>query len=302
MKEIISNIDDLEELVEKIIKNSEELREANITIDQNMKVINIKISGSKYNQSLTPAIMRSILSIQSTLNSIYKCYSGSLSKKEKNGLEINVQVKEGSSDLYIKIAEQLDLIKESVQKMTGDQVFSLGITALITYGLVTLGKKAFDSFDKKVEREISSTKDAKNAELLKDVVRIMMLGRKKALRYLKDEQDISSISFNGIATTIPEIKERVKSSKEKEEKVLTTLKDDFRVMQLEVNYDKSFARMDIRSSDDTEYKCVILQPGTMSNEDYKLLKNAQNSKPITLQLILIKQGEKIIESRLDKIL
>lgn len=302
MKEVIRNIEDLEELVEKVIKNSEELRNAHVAIDQSMKVINIKISGPKYNQSLTPAIMKTILSIQSTLNGIYKRYTGSISKEEKNELEINVQVKEGSSDLYIKIAEQLDLIREAVQKMTGDQVFSLGITALVTFGFVTLGKKAFDSFDKKVEREALSAKDAKNAELIKEVVRIMMLGRKKALRYLKDEQGISSISFNGIETTIPEIKERVKSSKEKEEKVFTALNGSFRVMQLEVNYDKSIARIDVRSTDGTEYKGVVLQPGTMSKEDYKLLKNAQNGEPITLQLILIKQGEKIIESRLDKIL
>jgi hypothetical protein len=100
--------------------------------------LHVYAKGSKYDQSITPSMMKSFLAFQSA---VYRSYAISkyntpninkLTKQEKDDLEIQVKVEKGSADYNIDfqaLAEKF--LDGAISKMTGEQMVIVILAAML---------------------------------------------------------------------------------------------------------------------------------------------------------------------------
>ncbi len=111
-KIIIKNEDDAISLLEKIINGDLIIDPESLRFDNWPKLV-LHLEGPKYHQSVTPTVMNGLLDLQREINRAYALAryntvnTRSLTKKERDELEITVEVEDGSSTLEINLQELL---------------------------------------------------------------------------------------------------------------------------------------------------------------------------------------------------
>lgn len=136
--------------------------------------IDVYVPSERYNSALTPYMMKGWVELQ---RSIYRTYSlthgglgtgNSLSDKEKEDLELVVEVRSGSSDQSVDVQELIATIAESlVEKMEPEHILIAVLALILTWG----GKSAFVAWvdrkkaEKLAEIDLLKTKEAQKMHM-----------------------------------------------------------------------------------------------------------------------------------------
>lgn len=136
--------------------------------------LTIRLTGEKFNKSLTPSVMKGFVEMQSQINKSYALAKYGipdvrrLTKEELDALEIEVTVEQGSSLVEVNIDGFLTkLTQELAGKMTGTEIVITVLGAAVIWGGVT----AFKRF-------LEYRKDTRMAEIAKE-------GDKESLRTMQ---------------------------------------------------------------------------------------------------------------------
>jgi hypothetical protein len=307
----ITTQEDMGIFMENCLKNLREFRGYTIEFDQKIFSFIIKVKGERYNSSITTPVMEYLLTVQRGIYALYRQYAGrNLSRAEKKRLELVVRVEKGSSDIIFSIIDQLDVIKEAVQNMTGDQTFAAIVIAVATWGVVSLGKKAFDHFDKKHARDLElqkekarTDKDRQVIEAFAKTVETVATMRKDAMSSLGAIEDNAVLAYAGESLSPKELRERAAADRKRAEPDVATITGFFRITRLHFNFETNSAKADMHDTKtDTALTSVDIQPRSIIDGTYAVLKKAHNKQDVELQVIVRKKGEKIVRATLDKIL
>lgn len=131
------------------------------------------LKGKKFDQSLTPTVMRGLLELQ---RGVYKSYASAafsapnrrLSEEEKDTLEIKVSVKGGSSSLEINFQEIADkLIEQLGARMNPTEVLYSAVAIAVLYFGTSAYKSYLEHRRDTRAREISDETQRKTLEALK---------------------------------------------------------------------------------------------------------------------------------------
>jgi len=124
---IINNIDDVLKLLDKAIKD--ELDHYDLKIE-GIENFSMHLTGDKFHQTITPSVMKGFIDLQ---NAIYRSYAQikyndnsilRLTKLEKEELELEIKVVDGSSGFDIDWLELLKkIVENTVDKMNSRQTF-----------------------------------------------------------------------------------------------------------------------------------------------------------------------------------
>jgi hypothetical protein len=307
----VATQDDLELLVEDCFKNIKQFKGYTIEFDKGLFNFTLKLKGAKYNSTITTPIMEYLLTVQKGIYALYRQYAGrNPTKEEKKRLELVVRVEKGSSEILFSILDQLEVIKGAVQNMTGDQLLAAIITGFAAWSVVSLGKKAFDHFDKKHAREIElqkekarNEKDRQTIEAFAQTVEIVAGVRKGAMANLSNIDDGATVTYLGEPLLPKDLRERATADRKREEPDITTITGSYKITRLHFNFETSSAKADMHETDaDETLTAVEIQPRSIIDGTYAVLKKAQNKQAIDMQLIVRKKGDKIVKATLDKIL
>lgn len=126
--------------------------------------LTIRLTGEKFNKSLTPSVMKGFVEMQSQINKSYALAKYGipdvrrLTKEELDALEIEVTVEQGSSLVEINIDGFLSkLTHELVGKMNATEIVFTVLGAAVIWGGVTVFKRFLDN-----------RKDTRLAEIAKE--------------------------------------------------------------------------------------------------------------------------------------
>ena len=146
-----------------------ELGPYNSIVFDGWPTLNLYLQGEKFQQSITPTVMRGLLEFQ---KGIYRSYAAAkydnpakrLSELERDDLEIRVDVHDGSSDLEINYQElAAKLLEQMVGKMDSQDIAITVITIAVLY----FGTSAYRSFlENRKETRIKEISDETQRETL----------------------------------------------------------------------------------------------------------------------------------------
>lgn len=146
-----------------------ELAPYNLIVFDGWPTLNLYLKGEKFDQSLTPTVMKGLLEFQ---KGIYRSYAAAkydhpakrLSEKEREELEIRVDVNKGSSDLEINFQEIAEkLLVQMVGKMNSEDI----VITIVTIAVLYFGTSAYRSFlENRKETRIREISDETQRETL----------------------------------------------------------------------------------------------------------------------------------------
>lgn len=135
---IINNLNDALELLKQAL--NDELDHFDLQISD-LNKFSMHLTGDKFHQTITPSVMKGFIDLQ---NAIYRSYAQikyneasilKLSKHEKDVLELEVKVVDGSAGFELNIQELFEkLLELLVGKMTSKHIFILVLSTILLYG------------------------------------------------------------------------------------------------------------------------------------------------------------------------
>jgi F0F1-type ATP synthase membrane subunit b/b' len=176
-KIIISDEAQAAQLLDQLLTHPEKVDTTNIEI-KDWKHFTLYLQGEKFDNSLTPTVMKGIIELQ---KAVYEAYAlavyndkntNRLSRQEKNALELKVVVYKGSSIVDIDINDVFSkFIEGTVGKMSSQQAFILIFVALLLYfGTSALGK-FLEHRQAIKEKELEAEQAKSNQESLVETVK-----------------------------------------------------------------------------------------------------------------------------------
>ena len=160
---IISSEDDAFKYLEKCL-NGERI-DGNI-IFQNWPVLTFRLVGDKFDQSLTPSVMKCFVDIQNQINKAYALSkygtpdTKKLTKEERDNIEIQVRVDKGSSLVEIIFDKFIEL---GFNNMTGQEAMITVLGAALIWGSVSVFKSFMDNLK---DKRANDSKNQLNKEQL----------------------------------------------------------------------------------------------------------------------------------------
>ncbi|HBQ1170934.1 TPA: hypothetical protein L7K29_000883 [Klebsiella aerogenes] len=155
--------------------------------------LTIRLTGEKFNRSLTPSVMKGFVEMQLQINKSYALAKYGvpdvrrLTKEELDALEIEVTVEQGSSLVEVNIDGFLTkLTQELVGKMNATEIVFTVLGAAVIWGGVTVFKRFLDN-----------RKDTRLAEISKE-------GEKEHLRTMQIMSEQETKRLQVIAEMIAE--------------------------------------------------------------------------------------------------
>lgn len=135
---VINDLDDAVVLLKHALNDQLDHYDLRIA---DLKKFSMHLTGDKFHQTITPSLMKGFIDLQ---NAIYRSYAQikynepsilKLSKQEKDELELEVRVIDGSSGFEVDIQALFEkLIKLLVGKMTSKHIFILVLSTILLYG------------------------------------------------------------------------------------------------------------------------------------------------------------------------
>lgn len=135
---IINNLNDAVDLLKRAL--NDELDHYDLQISD-LNKFSMHLTGDKFHQTITPSVMKGFIDLQ---NAIYRSYAQikyneasilKLSKYEKDVLELEVKVIDGSAGFELNIQELFEkLLGLLVGKMTSKHIFILVLSTILLYG------------------------------------------------------------------------------------------------------------------------------------------------------------------------
>ena len=135
---VINDLDDAVLLLKQALNDQLDHYDLRVA---DLEKFSMHLTGDKFHQTITPSLMKGFIDLQ---NAIYRSYAQikynepsilKLSKQEKDELELEVRVIDGSSGFEVDIQALFEkLIKLLVGKMTSKHIFILVLSTILLYG------------------------------------------------------------------------------------------------------------------------------------------------------------------------
>ena len=135
---VINDLDDAVILLKQALNDQLDHYDLRVA---DLEKFSMHLTGDKFHQTITPSLMKGFIDLQ---NAIYRSYAQikynepsilKLSKQEKDELELEVRVIDGSSGFEVDIQALFEkLIKLLAGKMTGKHIFILVLSTILLYG------------------------------------------------------------------------------------------------------------------------------------------------------------------------
>ncbi|WP_408672932.1 hypothetical protein [Xenorhabdus koppenhoeferi] len=165
MKDDIITIESEEEILSYIEQYARgEIIPENITFGE-WPNLTFKLTGEKFQGSITPSIMKGFIEVQSQINKAYSTFKYGdpekrLSAEEKEAIEIVIVVAAGSSMLGINLTGFLNTIgKAAIDKMTPQDIIITVLGIALVWGGVSIFKKYLDNRKEARSEEIKKESD-----------------------------------------------------------------------------------------------------------------------------------------------
>lgn len=303
----LDNIDNVDYLLRKIQK-----------FDGNL--IKLKLEGENFKSSLTGSLIIGLAKFQEKIRQIYiiNKYGPGVKRKltpeEAKILEIKVTVNNGSTEAIIEIAYKA--ITEAMKSMSPDQIQDtlFGLAAIITGGicLIGIGSKVVTGFFKTRRKTLALKKTQSNDETEKkriesqesvlmvaiEAVREVSNGIVQAKPKLVaiNDKEVTTDSIISAAADLEQEKPEVME----EHSVIT---GTYKIQRITLDFKKDTASTDVLNVKNGDHiSGIIVQPKSISDGSFRVLKTAQDKHDVKLQLIITKRNDKIYRAVLDKIL
>lgn len=149
-KLVVSNDAQALDVLERIMEGEEDLPEIQF---KNWPAFEMKVTGDIYKSTITPDLMKGFLELQTAINKSYALarYSASsrnLKDVDRDELQLILHVKDGSSEFYAKLLEQIDKIGDAFMQMESKDK----VKTILVIGLFVLSSLSYNSYlDNKVE-------------------------------------------------------------------------------------------------------------------------------------------------------
>ena len=135
---VINDLDDAVALLKQALDDKLDHYDLHIA---DLEKFSMHLTGDKFHQTITPSLMKGFIDLQ---NAIYRSYAQikynepsilKLSKQEKDELELEVKVIDGSSGFEVNVQELFEkLITLLAGKMTSKHIFILVLSTILLYG------------------------------------------------------------------------------------------------------------------------------------------------------------------------
>ena len=297
----IKSYEQVNKLIQGILLGDKNFKRTNIAIDKNLGGVLIHIEGDKFNSTITTGIMKGIISLQKALYDGYSLVQyGKIQKltaTEKEMLEIQVRVDEGSS-----IIERLvDVVAKSIggkmEKLTSKEVVNIVKVLALTCGVCILGGKYIDA-----KKEIALIEA--QGKVLTDVqkntihaVEKMQTGGKEFNREMA-KQEFDKLEINKEQVTQGDLQEWSKTTREKKPIETQIYKGEFIITDIHFENDTIYIDV-INSQDEKVIKYVNILADLVSEDDYQWFKDSTNRQSINMTIVSTEKQGKIIAAYLQ---
>lgn len=306
---IIRSEDDAYELLKRISEDGVDLQGVQLKFDGWPK-LQVHLVGEKYHQTITPTMMKGFIELQ---GAIYRSYALSkygtpnirhLTKEERDDLEVEVKVSDGSSnfeinlqDLFIKLIEMVGGKMEPIHIVTlvlGTGVMYFGTSALKSY--LDHRKEVREKELKKEEQiaQIEALKFSSEQETERAKIMASLVNKTPHLENVeKSAHDVQTALVKAIATA----DSGELSGVELNNDVARELTTNARRKSEEVRLDGRFNIVRVDSSDPDEFKVKIrdtrtgdildatVQDESLNQTNKPILQEAEWSrKPVDLKI------------------
>ncbi|MBO5124235.1 MAG: hypothetical protein J6C11_03810 [Spirochaetaceae bacterium] len=307
----IATKDEAELFLKEAMKNIFTTTDENIEFDKQIFSIRLRLTGEVYNQSITSSTAKYIMDLQKALYSAYKIFTDKpLTKEDKERLEIVATIERGSTELFIQLAQQLEVIKEAVSHMTGDQLYSVIMTGIIGCTLTGLGRKAFDFFGKKHADELEAQKalaqtekDRHIIDKMEELCTKMDDSRNHMIKSLASINKVETINLDGEVIEQEELLARVKTTTQKSEPETNVETGSYIINKISMEFNNKTGKADIYCVETEEVIIgMIIQTKNIIDGSFKMLKNAQNGEAVQLQIVTKRKDSQLKSAILDRVL
>ncbi len=290
------------------IDNEEYLTSAVLKADR--LSVSMKIEGDKFNSSLTGSLIKALADYQDKVYHVYRTqkYGPSSNKQltdeELRALEIKVEIKPGCTEAVIGFVK--DIIPEVVNNMTGQELSKtiIAVTGIVAGAWAIKGivapaiANAFKTKRKELDTKIELAKTEKDKEYLTSIQSIThdaiegMRSFANGLAVTAPEKiaiDNKPITTGDAENIADEMKKPRKQPKSDGLPDYYTVQGEFKV--LNINYEKTVTLMKAEHIESkTVYDNISLMDGWLTEESFKILKDAQERDPVWFRIILSRDG------------
>lgn len=307
----IATKDEAELFLKEAMKNILATTNECIEFDKQIFSIRLRLTGEVYNQSITASTAKYIIDLQKALNSAYRIFTDRpLTKEDKERLEIVATIEKGSTELFIQLAQQLEVIKEAVSHMTGDQLHSVIMTGIIGCTLTCLGRKAFDFFGKKHADELEAQKalaqtekDRHIIDKMEELCTKMDDSRNLMIKSLASINKVETINLDGEIIEREELLARVRTASQKSEPETNVETGSYIINKISMEFNNKTGKADIYCVETGEAIIgMIIQTKNIIDGSFKMLKNAQNGEAVQLQIVTQRKDSQLKSAILDRVL
>lgn len=302
MKNIkIKSYEQVSALIETIITGESDLKNASIAIDETLGGILIHIEGDKFHSTITTGIMRGVINLQKALYDGYSLVQyGKIQKlttAEKEMLELQVKVDDGSSIIEILIDALAKAIGEKMEKLTAKEIKNIVMTVVLAGGVFFLGGKYIDA-KKEIARIESQGKVI--TEVQKNTIyaiEVMQTGGKAFSREMA-KQEFDNLEINGEQVTQDELREWSKTTRVV--KPIETKIYRGRFIITDIHFENDTIYLDVVNIQEQRViKYVNILRELVDKDDYQWFKDSTNRQPIDMTIVSTEKQGKIIAAYLQ---
>jgi hypothetical protein len=283
-------------------------------------IIKLKLEGDNFESSLPGSLIIGLAKYQEKIYTVYlesKYGIGTRRKitpEEAKLLEIKVTVKDGSTEVWIKLL--IDKAWEILGEMPMDQIPSTLITiaaiAAVAYCLKGLGSAAFKQVFKAKRKSLADKRAASKNEVEKKKIESLEKSVNTAIECIKAvslgiiQSVPSSIKINDKAVTTTDIKSAIEGLENEKPEIIeeqSVVTGTYQIQRVTLDFKKETASADIFDVDSGDpIHGLIVQPKHLYDGSYNVLKKAQDKQDVKLQIIITKRNGIIHKAVFDKIL
>ena len=256
----------------------------------------INVKGAKYDSTLTAALMRSLLELQTHLNRVYAevVYgksARSLTDDERKSLEIVYKIESGSSNVVADLSGFFtEMGKSAVDKMTGTQVVMAVLGAAVIWGGTSLSSSYFSAVQKSKEEE---NRHEVTMALINKNHKLKGIKSEQEVLYtniLRSVQDAEKVTLG--TTEIPQsvLEEITKPDRQKLE--LKRVDDQYQIISLKVKPDSYRIEL-FRVSDGKIIPTELFKGHLLMSEMDSIMKAFSSETSIQLNVVAKIKGESI---------
>ncbi|MDP0380314.1 hypothetical protein Q7Y30_00755 [Glaesserella parasuis] len=278
--------------------------------------VQVKLTGKKYQSTITPSIMKAFLKLQDGLYKAYALavYADSkhrLSDDEKKDLELIIKVSQGSSKFDGENIDWGNVLTGLISKMTSKHLMITLLFGLLCY----FGTDAYKMFldDKQAEREAQAQSDTtaklvelnektldvlaehqkENRELIRQLVEqkpeleeIAIEAKETKREFFKQASDAEKINIQGVEVTGEQAKELAKKQRLSPAREFEEIRLDgmYRILNVNTELDTGF-KVSIRNEASGQELIAEVQDNTFQSQYKKAIETATFEKrPVALDI------------------